>query len=325
MMRVSSLLAGGVFLALAACAPDGTQPPAGEGEAPAETATETANVAAMESKYADNDGVRIHYVAAGSGPLVVMVHGFPDFSGSWSELMPALSDGYRVAAMDTRGYNLSDQPEDASAYAMPNLVADIAAVIRAEGRESATVIGHDWGAAISWNFAFTHPEMLDRLVILSVPHPTSFAAEMADPESKQNENAAYARNFQQPGSENNLTAEGLAGWVQDPEMKPKYVEAFERSSFSAMMNYYRMNYPSGDNAPNSLGADAPPINVPVLVIHGMQDTALLSSGHNDTWEHISADTSMLMVPDAGHFVQHDAADLVNATIRSWLDIRSGQN
>ncbi len=320
MRRAGLITVSGMVLALSACAPDGTQPPAGE----VATQDDTANIAAVEDKYADSDGVNIHYVASGEGPLVVMVHGFPDYSGSWSQLMPALSDSYRVAAMDTRGYNLSDQPEDAAAYAMPNLVADVAAVIKAEGRDSATVIGHDWGAAISWNFAFTHPEMLDRLVILSVPHPTSFAAEMADPNSKQNENAAYARNFQQPGSENNLTAEGLAGWVQDPEMKPKYVEAFGRSSFAGMMNYYRMNYPSGDNLPAADAPPPPPIDVPVLVIHGMKDTALLSSGHNNTWEHISKDTSMLMVPDAGHFVQHDAADLVNATIRSWLDIRSGQ-
>lgn len=319
-MRAGSLVVGGVFLALAACAPDGTQPPSGEAAVP----SETANVLTMEENYAENNGVRIHYVAAGAGPLVVMIHGFPDYSGSWSKLMPALSDSYRVVAMDTRGYNLSDQPEDPSAYAMPNLVEDVAAVIAAEGREGATVIGHDWGAAIAWNFAFTHPDLLERLVILSVPHPTSFAAEMADPDSKQNENAAYARQFQQPGSEDNLTAEGLAAWVQDPEMKPKYVEAFGRSSFAGMMNYYRMNYPSGDNAPAADAPAPPAIDVPVLVIHGMEDTALLSSGHNDTWEHISADTSMLMVPGAGHFVQHDAADLVNATIRSWLDIRSGQ-
>lgn len=319
-MLRAGLIVSGIALALAGCAPDGTQPP--EGEAAMEH--ETANVETFEDKYADNNGVNIHYVAGGEGPLVVMIHGFPDYSGSWSELMPALSDAYRVAAMDTRGYNLSDQPEEAEAYAMPNLVEDVAAVIRAEGRESATVIGHDWGAAISWNFAFTHPEMLDRLVIMSVPHPTSFAAEMANPNSKQNENAAYARNFQKPGSENSLTAEGLAGWVQDEEMKPKYVEAFNRSSFAAMMNYYRMNYPSGDNPPDPNAPQPPAIDVPVLVIHGMQDTALLSSGHNNTWEHISADTSMLMVPGAGHFVQHDAADLVNATIRSWLDIRSGR-
>ena len=98
---------------------------------------------------------------------------------------------------------------------MTKLVADIAAVIKAEGRDKAIVIGHDWGAAQAWAFAFAHPEMLDKLVIMSVPHPTAFAHELATNPIQQR-NSAYARNFQKEGSENALTAEGLAGWVKDP-------------------------------------------------------------------------------------------------------------
>lgn len=280
---------------------------------------ETAAVT-YQDKYASNGDVKIHYVAGGEGPLVVMIHGFPDYSGSWAKLMPALSDGYRVAAMDTRGYNLSDKPAGQDAYAMPNLVGDVAAIIKAEGRDKAIVIGHDWGAAIAWQFAFARPEMLDKLVILSVPHPTTFAKEMAS-NPQQQANSAYARNFQQEGSETRLTAEGLAGWVQDPEAKPKYVEAFKRSSFAAMMNYYRMNYPRTTSPQSAAAPPPPPLNVPLLVIHGMKDTALLASGHSGTWDYVTKDTTILMVPDAGHFVQHDAAPLVNRTIRDWLDAR----
>jgi epoxide hydrolase 4 len=274
----------------------------------------------LEDKYATSaDGVKIHYVASGSGPLVVLIHGFPDFSGSWTKLTPKLNDAYRVVALDTRGYNLSGQPEGVANYAMPKLVADVDAVIAAEGKQKATVVGHDWGAAIAWNYAFAHMDKLDNLVILSVPHPANFGRQLAN----SPQNSDYARNFQKEGSEKNLTAEGLAGWVQDPEMKPKYVEAFKKSSFAAMMNYYRANYPSGANAP-AAGAAAPTfpkIAVPLLVIHGMKDTALLSAGHNDTWEQAAKDTTLLMVPTANHFVQQDAADLVNGTIRSWLDAR----
>ena len=276
----------------------------------------------LEDKYATSpDGVKIHYVASGKGPLVVMIHGFPDFSGSWAALTPKLNDAYRVVALDTRGYNLSGQPEGVDNYKMPKLVADVQAVIEAEGYKKATVIGHDWGAAISWEYAFAHPETLERLVILSVPHPDSFAVQLAT-NKQQQQNSAYARNFQKEGSEKNLTAEGLAGWVQDKDMKPKYVEAFKRSNFAAMMNYYRANYPDGTNAPAPGAApeEHPKINVPVLVIHGMKDTALLSMGHNDTWDQVSKDTTILMAPDANHFVQHDAAELVNGTIRAWLDL-----
>lgn len=275
-----------------------------------------------ESKFAANNGVRIHYMAAGEGPLVVMIHGFPDYWASWSKLMPELADDFRVVAMDTRGYNLSDKPEGVAAYAMPNLVEDVAAVIRAEGREKATIIGHDWGAAISWQFAFAKPDMLESLVILSVPHPTAFARELAT-NPQQRQNSQYARNFQKPGSENTLTAEGLARWVTDPAARAGYVEAFQRSSFAAMMNYYRANYPDGANAPPE-GAPPPALpklNAPLLVIHGMKDTALLASGHSGTWEYVGKDSTILMIPDAGHFVQHDAADLVNETIDEWLELR----
>jgi pimeloyl-ACP methyl ester carboxylesterase len=140
----------------------------------------------------------------------------------------------------------------------------------------------------------------------------------------QQASSQYARNFQQPGSEANMTAERLATRIQDPELKQKYIEAFQRSSFAAMMNYYRANYPRGvgPDAKRPFLPDQPPqINVPLLVIHGMKDTALLSAGHGGTWDKAAKDSTVMMVPDAGHFVQHDAADLVNATIRNWLDAR----
>jgi pimeloyl-ACP methyl ester carboxylesterase len=293
---------------------------AASGCAAAPEAGQEAQAVSYEDRYATNDGVKIHYVAGGEGPLVVMIHGFPDYSRSWAKLMPALSDGYRVAAMDTRGYNLSDKPAQQAEYAMPKLIGDVEAVIRAEGADKAIVIGHDWGAAIAWQFAFAKPDMLDKLVIMSVPHPAAFAKEMAS-NPQQQANSAYARNFQQEGSETRLTAEGLAGWVQGPEDKAAYVEAFKRSSFAGMMNYYRMNYPRTTSPQSAAAPPPPPLNVPLLVIHGMKDTALLSSGHSGTWEYVTKDTTILMVPDAGHFVQHDAAPLVNRTIRDWLDAR----
>lgn len=299
-----------------------TQTSAGAATAPTARAAAQKPVP-LEDKYAQNGDVKIHYVASGKGPLVVMIHGFPDFSGSWSYLTPALNDAYRVVAMDTRGYNLSSQPVGVENYEMPKLVADVAAVIKAEGYEKATVIGHDWGGSISWMFAFTHPEMLDNLIILSTPHPSLFMEQMRTNPAQQ-ASSQYARNFQKEGSEAGLTAEGLAARVRDPEMKAKYVEAFKRSSFTAMMNYYRANYPktAGPDAKRPFVPDnPPPINVPLLVIHGMKDTALLSVGHAGTWEKASKDTTLVMAPDAGHFVQHDRPELVNRTIRNWLDMR----
>ena len=279
---------------------------------------------ALQDKYVTSVGdVKIHYVASGKGPLVVLIHGYPDYSGSWTKLTPVLNDAYRVVAMDTRGYNLSDHPEGVENYEMPKLVADVDAVIRAEGYQTATVLGHDWGGSIAWMFAFTHPERLDNLIILSTPHPILFMQQMQTNPAQQ-ASSQYARNFQKEGSEAGMTAEGLARRVTDPEMHAKYVEAFRRSSFSAMMNYYRANYPRtiGPGAKRPFVPDNPPlINVPLLVIHGMKDTALLAEGHAGTWNKAAKDSTLVMAPDAGHFVQQDAPDLVNGTIRGWLDLR----
>jgi pimeloyl-ACP methyl ester carboxylesterase len=272
-------------------------------------------------KYAENGGVKIHYMAEGKGPLVVMIHGFPDYWATWKPLMATLSKaGYRVAALDTRGYNLSDKPKGEAAYAMPNLVGDVAAVIKAEGVKDATVVGHDWGAAIAWNVEFARPELVNKLIILSVPHPAGMARELATNKDQQ-ANSQYARNFQKEGSEKNLTAEGLAGWVKDAKEKPGYVEAFKRSDFAAMMNYYRANYPRGVGETATPPPAPPRIKVPVLVIHGMKDTALNAAGHAGTWNYVDADTTIVMVPTAGHFVQHDAEALVDRTIKDWLDAR----
>jgi pimeloyl-ACP methyl ester carboxylesterase len=275
-----------------------------------------------QDRYANNKGVKIHYVVDGQGPLVVLIHGFPDYWATWKPLMATLNKaGYRTAALDNRGYNLSDKPEGEAAYAMPNLVGDVAAVIEAEGQKNAIIVGHDWGAAISWQVVFTRPDLVNRLIIMSVPHPVGFAREMAT-NLEQQKNSQYARNFQQPGFEKYLTPEGLVGWVKDPAEKARYIEAFKRSSIVGMLNYYRANYPKTPTDKGGLmAADAPMINVPVLVIHGMKDKALSAAGHAGTWDQVSQDTTVLMIPSADHFVQHDAEALVNKTIRSWLDDR----
>ena len=113
--------------------------------------------------YADSNGVKIHYAELGEGPLVVMIHGFPDFWYTWRHQMAGLADGYRVVAIDQLGYNLSDQPEGTQAYDMSLLVRDVAAVIRHLGEDSAVIVGHDWGGVVAWNVAFHLPQMTDQL------------------------------------------------------------------------------------------------------------------------------------------------------------------
>lgn len=278
--------------------------------------------------YADNNGVKIHFAEMGEGPLVIMIHGFPDFWYTWRHQMKGLADAYRVVAMDLRGYNLSDQPAGQEAYDMSLLVSDVAAVIRHLGEDSAVIVGHDWGGVVSWNFTFYMPQMVDALIILNLPHPNGLArAWSANPDAL--EGADYARVFRQGSPSdpevffgNPMTPETLSFWVSDPLARAHYVEAFERSSLEAMLAYYKQNYPDLWDPEYEPGPPAPVISVSTLMFHGLEDTALHSDGLNNTWDWIDADLTIVTVPGANHFVQQDAADLVTRTMKSWLDQRT---
>jgi pimeloyl-ACP methyl ester carboxylesterase len=273
----------------------------------------------IESKvkhgYADSNGVKIHYASLGSGPLVVMVHGFPDFWYTWRDQMEALSDKFQCVAIDQRGYNLSDKPKGVENYDVRLLVGDVAAVIRSLGQEKAILVGHDWGGLVAWQFALNIPQMTDRLIILNLPHPRGLTRELAhNPE--QQKNSQYARNFQQPDAASKLKPELLAAWVKDPSAREKYIEAFKRSDFEAMLNYYKRNYPR-----EPYTEDTTPVvktQMPVLMIHGLGDTALLSGALNNTWDWMGRDLTLVTIPGASHFVQQDASELVSRTMRAWL-------
>jgi epoxide hydrolase 4 len=269
----------------------------------------------VQDGYADSNGVKIHYVSIGSGPLIVMVHGFPDFWYTWRNQMVALAPHYQVMALDLRGYNLSDKPKGGENYRMKYLVGDVQAVIKHVGRDKAIIVGHDWGGAISWQFAMHLPTLTERLIILDLPHPRGMGRELAH-NPQQQKNSQYARDFQQEGAHERVTPELLSRWVKDPVARERYVEAFRRSDIEAMLQYYKQNYPR----PPYQEDTSPIIKVqaPVLQIHGLKDQYLLPSALNNTWEWIENDWTLLMIPNAEHFVQHDAADLVTRTILSWL-------
>src|SRR5438128_5376616 len=117
------------------------------------------------------NGIRMHYVERGEGPLVVLLHGFPEFWYSWRHQIPALAPRFRVVAPDQRGYNLTEKPHGVDAYRIDNLAADVAALIRHLGEERAVIVGHDWGGGVAWWFAMHHPELTRKLIVLNCPHP----------------------------------------------------------------------------------------------------------------------------------------------------------
>ncbi len=271
----------------------------------------------VEHGYADSNGVKIHYAALGDkkNPLIVMIHGFPDFWYSWRDQMQALSKDYYCVAIDQRGYNLSDKPKGEENYDMRLLIGDVVAVVKHLGREKAIIVGHDWGGAVSWGLAMYQPQVVEKLIILNLPHLRGLNRELAT-NPQQQKNSQYARNFQQPEAHKVLKAEQLTFWVKDPEARKKYIEAFNRSDFEAMLSYYKRNYP---REPYTL--DTSPVvkvKAPVLMIHGLDDTALLPGALNNTWEYLESDLTLVTIPKAGHFVQQDASDLVTRSIRMWL-------
>ena len=264
--------------------------------------------------YAENNGVKIHYATLGSGPLIVMIHGFPDFWYSWRHQMTALAATHQVAALDLRGYNLSDKPKGVENYDMKLLVGDVLAVIKHTSKQKAVIVGHDWGGAIAWSVATAVPQMVERLIVVNLPNPNGLRRELAN-NPEQQKNSAYARNFQQEDAHTKLTPEALAQWAPEAE-REKYLEAFRRSDIEAMLAYYKRNYPREPYKDSTLGV--PNASMPVLLFHGLNDKALLPGALNDTWKWIDAPLTLVTIPNAGHWSHWDAADLVTATIKSWL-------
>ncbi len=266
--------------------------------------------------FAQSGDVRIHFVTKGEGPLVVMIHGFPDYWYTWRNQMPDLAEKYQVVAIDQRGFNQSDQPVGVENYSLEKLVGDVKSVIEHFKREQAIIVGHDWGGMVAWQFAMTHPEMTERLIILNLPHPNGLQRELAN-NPQQRENSAYARFFQTENAASLVTPEVLVAWVKDPTARQKHLEAMQRSSMEGMLNYYKANYPREPyTAPIEAG---PKVQCSVLLIHGLKDQALLPGALNDTWKWLEKDLTLVTIPDADHFVQHDAPEMVTKSILSWLN------
>ena len=268
--------------------------------------------------FANSSGVKIHYATLGKGPLVVMIHGFPDYWYTWRHQMETLAEDHQVVAIDMRGYNKSDKPKGKEQYDMKFLIGDVLAVVKHFKKDKATIVGHDWGGAVAWGVAMAAPQVCDKLIILNLPHMRGLSRELAN-NPQQQKNSAYARRFQLPGAHLALSAKGLSGWVKDPKARAHYIEAFKRSDFEAMLNYYKQNYPRPPYKENT--SPIVKVKMPVLMFHGLDDKALLPGALNDTWQWLEKDLTLVTIPGADHFVQQDAAQKVSRTMKLWLKLQ----
>jgi pimeloyl-ACP methyl ester carboxylesterase len=298
----------------------------------------------LAHEYADVNGVRLHYVRAGSGPLVVYLHGFPEFWYEWSHQLAEFSRDHTVVAPDMRGYNLSSKPADLSAYQMPNLVEDVralaGALMKSNGGSTFTLVAHDWGGVVAWVFAAMYPEMLDKLVIVNAPHPTIFG-KLLRQNAAQQQASGYMLMFRSPQAEATLSADSyaaltaavLAGGLKDGTVtqadKAAYIEAWSQpGALTGGLNYYRAAG-IGPAAPASAAdagttpAPTPPatpplmIRVPTLVIWGEKDTALLPA-NLEGLEELVPKLTVRRVPDGTHWVVREKAAEVNRLVREFL-------
>lgn len=268
----------------------------------------------VQDHFLERDGLRLHYVSLGEGPLVVLIHGIPEFWYSWRhQIEPLAQAGFQVLALDQRGFNQSGQPATPEGYHVRHLVEDVAAIIRAHSHGQAAIVGHDSGAFVAWHFAAAYPHMTTSLVTLSVPHPNAFREELAQNPAQHNA-GSYARKMQKPDAQPAFRI-GPVGVLRDPAAAPLYLAAEGSSDPQAITAFYQLNYP---RPPYELDpALTEPVAAPTLVLHGQKDTYLLASGHarNAKWLRHAPQIEML---DAGHFIQQEAPHQVNTLLVNWL-------
>jgi pimeloyl-ACP methyl ester carboxylesterase len=266
--------------------------------------------------------ITIHYVEAGSGPLVVLLHGFPEFWYSWRNQIPALAAaGFRAVAVDLRGYNESSKPPLVDDYVLPAVVKDIAGLITQLGQSPCVIAGHDWGGAVAWLTAMLHPELVSRLIILNSPHPVAYLREMRR-SARQKWRAKYQLLFQPPW---------VAEWVMrrfryallrraldrlgafSGEEIERYVVAWsKRGALTGMANYYRaMRHRKG------MRGLMRRIDIPTLMIWGDLDPFFTADTLRNFGENVP-DLRIEHVKDAGHFVQTDAPGRVNELMIGFL-------
>lgn len=281
----------------------------------------------MEHSYVQTNGITLHTVTAGpeDGPLVLLLHGFPEFWHGWQkQIGPLAEKGYRIVVPDLRGYNLSDKPQGIENYTLNLLRDDVTGLIDHFGRQSATIIGHDWGGAVAWYLAATKPQYVDKLIAVNIPHPKAMMRVMAK-NPLQWVKSSYIAFFQLPElPEKTLAAEYFKTMVgslvstSNPgtfseEELGMYKEAWAQpGALTAMLNWYR-----AIREGNITQVPDHKISVPVRIIWGLGDQFLSSLLAKESLD-FCEDGNLVFVGEATHWIHHEQPYILNLLIDQFL-------
>ncbi|KAK7089071.1 epoxide hydrolase 1-like [Littorina saxatilis] len=285
--------------------------------------------------YAHLEDVRIHYVSNGAEdkPLMLCVHGFPEFWYSWRHQLREFKDDYRVVAIDQRGYGDSDKPTSVSEYSLLALTNDLRQLVTALGYKKCVLVGHDWGGVVAWSFAQTCPEMVERFIVMNCPSSAGYIKRVSAGLS-QIKKSWYITLFQVPYiPELNLTVNDMASLkgvfkgsvmgVRSDEMTDEDVEAykytFQRNGFTGPLNYYRalIRYP--ELFFYRLPTPDLRVQCPTLIIWGCKDGALDRELAALSAESVAGEVAVKYIEDSSHWVQMDRYQEVNAHVREFLE------
>jgi pimeloyl-ACP methyl ester carboxylesterase len=295
----------------------------------------TATIKANQFATLDN-GTRLHYASAGEQgqPLILFVHGFPEFWYEWAAQLPEFGRDYFAVAPDLRGFNLSDMPADLSAYKAKHIVDDLRLLIQHLGYQKAIVVAHDWGGAVSWNMAIALPAMIEKLIIINSPHPYLFMQALAnDPAQKaaseymnwlratDSEIALAKDDFALMDGFFNGMGQAQATWF-DQATRGRYHDCW-RKGLSGGVNYYRASPLHPPTAENQgplqlhLNPDDFKVNVPTRIIWGENDKALPKTLLNGI-EDFVADVRIERIAEGSHWLIHEQPERINQLIRQFL-------
>ena len=279
--------------------------------------------------FAQLSGIRLHYVTCGEGPLLILLHGFPDFWRIWRRQIPVLAEYFRVVAVDLPGYNQSDRPDHARSYRMERVSAQIAELIVQLGEESALVAGHDWGGGVAWTLAALHPQLVRKVAILNCPHPSALLRQMwTNP--RQLRAAWYILFYQLPWLPEWLMSRNLEQWLRsvyhcstcpqggggpqgftEQDIDEGVRALAQPGAVKAALDYYRAGIRYG--APR-----LPRVTIPLLLLWGELDGAMLLDSARASARYAVGPFAFEIVDRAGHWVQVDAAERVNRRLLEYF-------